>query len=129
MNRLDRTQVEQLFAAFVTRDLDALMAQFAEEAIVFDPHYPAPLMTGKSAIRSGFEWAFGVLRQPGFTIRNFWVGENNAAIEVDTHHVTLDGLDLKFPQVFVLEWRDGLIARLQAYGPYPPLPPGTEAQP
>lgn len=124
MNHIDRAHVEQLFAAFAAKELDAVMAQFAEESIVFDPHYPTPLMTGKAAIRSGFEWAFGALQQPGFTIRNFWAGENNAAVEVDTHHVMVGGVELKFPQAFVLEWRDGLITRLQTYEPYPPpLPP------
>lgn len=120
---IDRTYVEQLFAAFAAKDLDAVMALFAEDASVFDPHYPTPLMIGKAAIRSGFEWAFGALQQPGFAIRNFWAGENNAAVEVDTHHVMMGGLELNFPQAFVLEWRDGLIGRLQAYVPYPPPPP------
>lgn len=117
---IDRARVEQLFARFAARDLEAVLALFAEEASVFDPHYPAPLMAGKGAIRSGFEWAFGTLQQPGFTIRHFWAGENSAAVEVDTHHMMPGGLELNFPQVFVLEWRDGLIVRLQAYGPYPP---------
>ena len=123
MSTSDRSHIEQLFAAFAAKDLDAVMALFAEDAIVFDPHYPTPLMAGKAAIRSGFAWAFGALQQPGFAIRNFWAGENNAAVEVDTHHVMLGGLELKFPQAFVFEWRDGLVTRLQAYVPYPPPPP------
>ncbi len=122
MPPIERTHVEQLFAAFAAKDLDTVMALFAEDAVVFDPHYPTPLMPGKGAIRSGFEWAFGTLQQPGFTIRNFWAGENSAAVEVDTQHVMLGGLELNFPQAFVLEWRDGLISRLQAYVPYPPPP-------
>ena len=126
MALIDRAAVEQLFAAFAAKDLDVVMALFAEDAVVFDPHYPTPLMAGKAAIRSGFEWAFVGLQQPGFTIRNFWAGENNAAVEVDTHHVMMGGLELNFPQAFVLEWRDGLIGRLQAYVPYlPPAPPAA----
>lgn len=123
MSPVERTRIEQLFAAFEAKNLGAVMAQFAEDAVVFDPHYPSPLMAGKAAIRSGFEWAFGTLQQPGFTIRHFWAGENNAAVEVDTHHVMPGSLELKFPQAFVLEWHDGLIVRLQAYAPYPPPPP------
>lgn len=125
MTTIDRTHVEQVFARFAAKDLEAVMALFAEEAIVFDPHYPTPLMSGKGAIRSGFEWAFSTLLQPGFTIRHFWAGDDNAAVEVDTHHVMLGGLELNFPQAFVLEWRDGLIVRLQAYTPYSPPLPGS----
>lgn len=125
MTLIDRANVEQLFAAFAAKDLDAVLALFADEAVMFDPHYPTPLMPGKAAIRSGLEWAFGALQQPGLTIRNFWAGENNAAVEVDTHHVMPGGMELNFPQAFVLEWRDGLITRLQAYVPYPPPPMPT----
>ncbi len=123
MNRMD---IEQLFAAFAAKDLAAVMAYFADEAVVFDPHYPAPLMNGKTAIQAGFEWAFMGLQQPGFTIDNFWGSDNNAAIEVDTHHIIAGGQELRFPQLFVVEWRAGLITRLQSYTPYPPpLPPAT----
>ena len=62
MSTSDRSHVEQLFAAFSARDLDAVMALFADDAIVFDPHYPTPLMAGKAAIRSGCEWAFGAFQ-------------------------------------------------------------------
>ncbi len=122
MSLANRSAVESLFAAFVAKDLNTVMAQFAADAVMYDPHYPTPLMAGKAAIRSGLEWAFRGMQQPGFTIRNFWAGENNAAAEVDTHHVMLGGLELNFPQAFVFEWRDGLVTRLQAYVPYPPPP-------
>jgi len=117
---MNRDQVEKLFALFAAKDVEKVLAAFADEAVVFDPHYPVPEMKGKVAIRQGFEWGLGNMEKPGFTIRNFWAGENNAVVEIDTHHVFKGGLELKFPQVFVIEAREGLVTRLQAYVPYPP---------
>ncbi len=83
-------------------------------------------MRGKAAIRAGFEFIFGIVKQPGFTIRGFWMGDHDDALEVDTHHVLADGTEARFPQVIVFEIGDGLIRRLQAYVPYPPPAPPAE---
>lgn len=129
---LTRESAERIFALFQSRDIDAVLAIFAEDAIVFDPHYPVPDMRGKAAIRRGFAWAFGNMEKSGFTIRNFWPAApgpigcgaaiDSAAVEVDTHHVFRGGMRVDFPQVFVIETRDGLVIRLQSYVPY--APPG-----
>lgn len=112
--------VEGLIAAFERRDLEAVLAFFAEEAVLYDPHYPVPEMRGKAAIRRGFEWAFGNLERPGFTVRRLWAAGDSGAVELETHHVFKGGMELKIPQVFVFETRAGLITRLQAYVPYGP---------
>ncbi|MBI5651197.1 MAG: nuclear transport factor 2 family protein [Chloroflexi bacterium] len=117
---IDRAQVETMFAKFAAKDLNAVMAMFAEDAVVFDPHYPIPEMKGKAAIQRGFEWGLGNIEKPGFKFRNFWADGDKAVVEVDTHHVFKGGMELKFPQVFVIETRDGRVTRLQAYVPYPP---------
>jgi len=116
----NRVLVERLLKAFESKDLEAALACFADDALLFDPHYPTPEMRGKAAIRAGFEFIFGIVRQPGFTIRHFWTGDHNGALEVDTHHVLADDTEARFPQVFVFEIGDGLIRRFQAYVPYPP---------
>ena len=117
---MTRDQVEKVFALFAAKDLEKVMAAFADDAVVFDPHYPVPEMKGKAAIRQGFEWGLGNMEKACFAIRNFWAGENNAVVEIDTHHIFKGGMELKFPQVFVIEERDGLVTRLQSYVPYPP---------
>jgi ketosteroid isomerase-like protein len=111
-----------VLGAFERKDMDGVLASFADDGVLFDVHYPSPLMQGKDAIRAGMENAFGMLKQPGFTMRNVWEGENNCAVEVDTHHVLQNGMEINFPQVFIMEARDGLITRLQSYVPYPPPP-------
>src|SRR5215211_7711217 len=103
--------------------MEAIMACFADDAVVYDPHYPTPEMRGKDAIRQNFTWGFSMIQQPGFTIRNAWVGDTSGAVEVDTHHTFPNGAEVRFPQVFVLETEGGLLTRLQAYAPYPPPAP------
>jgi ketosteroid isomerase-like protein len=111
---------QQLKSAFESRDLAAVMALFANDAVVIDPHYPQAEMQGKAAIKQGFEWAFSNIEKPGFTERHIWTDETSGVIEVDTHHVFRGGMKLTFPQVFVIETRNDLIIRLQSYPSYGP---------
>ncbi len=111
---------QQLVAAFETRDLPAALDLFAEDAVMIDPHYPQAEMKGKAAIKQGIEWAFSNIEKPGFTVRHLWTEDDSGVVEVDTHHVFRGGMKVNFPQVFVMETRDGLITRLQSYPPYGP---------
>ena len=120
MSADNRALVERLLSAFEAKDLEAALACFADDALLIDPHYPTPEMRGKAAIRAGFDFIFTIVKQPGFSIRHFWTGDDDGALEVDTHHVLADGSQARFPQVFVFEMGDGLVRRLQVYAPYPP---------
>lgn len=120
MDTLTEESVKRMLAAFMAKDLEATLAFFAEDAVMIDPHYPTPRMQGKAAIRAGMAWAFQGLEQPGFTLRRLWTDGSSGAIEIDTHHRLRGGLETRFDQVFVLETRDGLITRLQAYPSYGP---------
>ncbi len=117
-----RDTIERSFAAVMAKDLDAVLSFFAEDSVLIDPHYPSPRMVGKAAIGDGLTWAFSNMEQMGFTIVHYFAGEDgkSAVVEVDTAHVLRGGMKLNFPQVFVIETRDGLITRLQAYEPYGP---------
>ncbi len=117
---LTRAQVDAVFDAFIAKDLDRVVAQFADDAVLIDPHYPEPRMVGSTAIRQGLGWGLGNLVRPGFAIRNLLIDGDKAAIEVDTHHVFKGGMKLRLAQLFLLEARDGKIQRLQAYVPYGP---------
>jgi ketosteroid isomerase-like protein len=118
--QLSREQVSAVFAAFEAKDIEKVMALFTDDAVVIDPHYAVVRMKGKAAIREGLAGAFRDLAQPGFTLVNFWANEQSCAVEMDTHHRLSNGREIKFPQVFIVEMRDGLVTRLQAYEPYGP---------
>lgn len=103
-------------------DLGAALAFFADDAVLIDPHYPVPRMVGKSTIADGLRWSFGQMKTFGFTVENYFESEDgkSAALEVETAHVLNAGMRLNFPQVFVVEVRDGLLTRVRAYEPYGP---------
>lgn len=117
-----RDIVERTFSAVVAKDTDAVVRLFADDAVLIDPHYPTPRMVGKAAIAEGMRWAFTSMKTFGFTMVNFFPSEDgqSAAVEMETHHVLKGGMKLDFPQAFVIELRDGLVIRLQAYEPYGP---------
>ncbi len=111
-----------LIAAFESKDLEAVMGFFAEDAVLFDPHYPVQRMEGKAAIRQGMEWGLGNMEKPGFAIRHLWSDGDSGAVELDTHHIFKGGMEVKFDQIFVFEVQDDKLKRLQSYVPY--APPG-----
>ena len=122
MNAPLRTTVEQAFVAVESRNVDAVLAFFADDAVMIDPHYPTPHMAGKAAIASGLRWAYSGMQKMGFTILCYFEAPDrqSAAVEVATAHVLRTGMPLRFSQVFVFDTRDGLITRMQAYEPYGP---------
>ncbi len=117
-----RSTVERAFDAVMKMDIDAVLPYFADACVLIDPHYPTPRMVGKAAIRDGLAWGFGAMQKMGFTITTYFEADNHtsAVIEVDTAHVLKQGMRLNFPQIFVIETKDGLITRMQAYEPYGP---------
>lgn len=115
-----RALVDRMFGAVMAKDLDAVLACFADNATLFDPHYPKPEMVGKAAIAEGLRWGFGTMRTFGFRIVNYFEAGDRVAVEVATSHVLNMGIKLDFPQAFFIDTRDGKIVRLQAYEPYGP---------
>jgi len=113
---------EALFSGVYSKDLAKVMSCFADDAVVYDPHYPQPRMVGKAAIEQGMAWSLNALVKPSFQVRHMWLDENSGVAEIDTHHVLQGGMELKFDQVFVFEFHNGKFTRIQAYVPY--RPPG-----
>lgn len=111
---------EAMLKAFMTKDLATIMSYFADDAVLYDPHYPQPRMVGKAAIEQGLAWGMSSLEKPGFKLRNLWMDGSSGVAELDTHHVIKGGMETKFDQVFVFEIRNGKFTRLQSYVPYPP---------
>jgi ketosteroid isomerase-like protein len=117
-----RATIERLFRAVEAKDLGAVLALCADDAVIIDPHYPVPHMAGKTAIAEGLRWAFGALKTMRFPIVTYCESEDgrHAAVEVATAHVAATGMRLNFPQAFFIDMNDGLITRVQAYTPYGP---------
>jgi ketosteroid isomerase-like protein len=72
----------QVLQAMTAKDRAATLALFSDDAVIFDPHYPTPLMSGKTAIGDGMDWAFGLLKQPGWTVRRTWENGGSAICDL-----------------------------------------------
>ena len=112
-------EFQTMIDLFMAKDVEGVLALFADDAVLIDPHYPEPRMQGRAAIERGIRWGLSSLDKPGFRLRNSAVDGDIGFFEVDTKHRLAIGLTIAFDQMFVMETRDGKITRLQAYEPYP----------
>ena len=114
--------VDRVFAAVEAKNLDGVLRCFADDGVLIDPHYPTPRMAGKLAIAGGMSWLFWIMNTPSFKVIHYFASSDGqrVALEVDTNHLLRSGTRLRFSQVFIVETRDGLLTRLQAYEPYGP---------
>jgi len=117
-----RDVLERIFRALEARNRPAVLACFAPDAVLFDPHYPQPRMEGIAEIAEGIDWGLSVMKRFGFRTKHFFGSDDglSGAFEIDTDHTLNAGQNLKFPQVFVVETKGGLITGLRAYEPYGP---------
>ena len=103
MTTKSQIPLEKLLTVFEAKNMSAAMACVADDAVLYDPQYPEPQMQGKTAIQSGFEFAFNLIERSSFHMRHVWANTHSGAAEVDTHHVFQDGTEAHFPQLFVFE--------------------------
>lgn len=108
--------------AVENKDINKAINYFDNDAEVIDPHYPVAHMHGKDAILEGLSWSFKQLKKLGFTIVNYFESDDktNAAVEIRSNHELTNGKKINTPQVFVFEFHNEQITRLQAYQPYSP---------
>ena len=125
MSHEPQNLIERLFSLMEARDLDGIRALFSDVAVIYDPHYPVPTMTGCAAIQKGLTWGLATLAKPGFTVRQVWLDDSGGVVEVDTHHVLSNGMRINFEQVFVFEVENDRIRRLRSFTPNPPPGIGT----
>lgn len=104
------------------KDINSVMAFFTEDAVFSDPHYPKTHMRGHAEIAEGLLWGFNSLKKFGFNITNTHTSADGTSIVISVHtvHELPNGRLLEFPQLFLFEFEDKLIASLQAYVQYEP---------
>ena len=123
MTASPRELAQALLDAFMAKDKARILALFAADGALIDPHYPQPVMQGKDAVAAGLDFGLGFIQQPCFTVRKAWQDDVSCVLEVDTFHTFVNGEQARFPQVFVFDFYGELIRRVQAYVPYPPPAP------
>ena len=119
--RTTRELLSAVFRCCETKNVEGAVALTAPDAVFIDPHYPRVHNTGTAEIRESLQWGIGGLEQMRFHEHRWFASEDGAvSVEVDTHHTIKGKREVRFPQVFVAESRDGLLTRLQAFEPYGP---------
>ena len=119
--RTTKDLLSAVFRSCETKDVEGAVALTAPDAVFIDPHYPRVHNTGTAEIRESLVWGIGGLEQMRFHEQRWFTADDGAvSVEVDTHHTIKGKREVRFPQVFVAESRDGLLTRLQAFEPYGP---------
>lgn len=110
-----------VFRAAEAKDVDAVLALCADDIVFVDPHYPRVENRGKAQLRESLAWGVGGLEQMRFGDHRYFVAADGSCVaEVATHHTVKGKREVRFPQLFVAESRDGLLTRVQAFEPYGP---------
>ncbi len=117
-----RNLVDATFRAIEAKDVEAALAGMTEDIVLYDPHYPQPLMHGKAEVAYGLRWAFTDVKSFGFQVDRYFYSDDGTAVavEVTCHHVLRVGGELDFAQAFTGVFNDGLLAKWTAYEPYGP---------
>ena len=102
--------VQAHFAAFNARDIDALMAGFAEDAVFVTGEH---LVVGQRGIRAMFTEALDAL-SPTLTLRAAIVQDDVVACELD-ERLSVEGTPFEFALAAFYTVRRGQIARVKVY--------------
>jgi len=113
---------EQFLKAIEAKDAPVAFSLLTDDVELFDPHYPVQDMRGIEEVKEGLTWGLKSLKSMSFTIRH--CSENStsslAFFEADCLHVLPNNKPIKFPQVFVVEYREQKIKAIRAYEPFGP---------
>jgi ketosteroid isomerase-like protein len=114
--------VEKHFKALEAKDLEAVLAFYQDDIELIDPHYPKVRMQGKDEVFKGLTWSFKTVKKFSFNLINYFENKEGtrASVEYDSIIELFNGKSFKFPQVFIIETKSGMIHCLRAYEPYGP---------
>lgn len=113
--------IEFAFKAFESQKIDLIMNLFAEDAILYDAHYPVAKMVGKKNIYKGVKWGAKSLKKMRFNLLKIWVDGHEASAKVESKHVLKSGKNLHFTQVFIFKVNSNKkFTLIESYTPYRP---------
>ena len=110
--------LEEVVAAFNRHDLDAIMAVFAEDAVLETPRGSGPAGTrfsGKAAVRDGLAARFAGIPDVRYGDDRHWVCGNRGVSEWLLTGTTTVGARLAVRGCDLWEFRDGLVVRKDSY--------------
>lgn len=114
--------IQTHFDAVEAKDIPAILKYYHDDIDFIDPHYPKIHMKGKKELIKGLTWGFKSVKTFKFSTLNYFENDDGtrASVEYETKIELANGKKLNYPQVFVIETKNGKICRLQAYETYGP---------
>jgi ketosteroid isomerase-like protein len=109
---------EQILAAFNRHDLDAIMAVFAEDAVLQSPRGTDPWgtrFTGQAAVRDGLAARFAGIPDVHYGDDRHWVCGDRGVSEWLLTGTTTTGERIEVRGCDLWEFRDGLVVRKDSY--------------
>ncbi|SEL77865.1 nuclear transport factor 2 family protein [Haloferax larsenii] len=114
-----REDIDRIFEAWEDKDPVVPAEYWADDGVYIDPHYPESQYEGPEEVRRVLETSLQeIIAQPRLAIENLWKDDDTFVVEVQTNHRMMDGSEVDYPQVFVIETEDGEITRWQSYLPF-----------
>ena len=112
------TTLEAVLNAFNRHDLDAIMANFADDAVFEAPRGADPWGTrfeGKDAVREGLALRFSGIPDVHYGDDRHFVSGNRGASEWLLTGTTTEGIRLEVRGCDLWEFRDGQVIRKDSY--------------
>lgn len=114
--------INKLFEAVEAKNINVILDCYDDDVDFIDPHYPKVHMKGKEDVIKGVTWGFKSVKKFKFSLINYFENKEGtaASVEYDTKIELSNGKKFNYPQVFIIETKDGKISRIQAYETYGP---------
>ena len=109
MDPMDHDLNKRYFAAIRGRDVEALLALFADDAVMILPD--GKELAGKDALRTMYDYVFGTDPPPPYATASV-AGPDSVATEIEA--ILADGTPRRTANFFYLD-EHGLIKRLSVY--------------
>ena len=116
VDRLPDGPVRRMFSAAQRRDLDAMVAEFADDYVNITPNHPARSFTGSAQVRKNWSALFAGLPDMTVTVLDSATGTGgNVWVEWGSQGTRLDGSAVEQAGVAIFSLRNDRIAAVRFY--------------
>lgn len=116
MDRLPAGPVWRMFAAACQHDLDAMVAEFANDYVNITPNHPDRSFTGSAQVRSNWSALFAGVPDLTLEIRDVATAPDGKVwVEWASHGTRRDGFPVEQAGVAIFTLREGLLSAVRFY--------------
>ncbi|MBT2567311.1 nuclear transport factor 2 family protein [Arthrobacter sp. ISL-85] len=116
VDRLPDGPVRRMFSATQQRDLEAMVAEFAEDYVNITPNHPARSFTGSAQVRRNWSALFAGIPDLTVTVLDSATGTGGKVwVEWGSRGTRLDGSAVEQAGVAIFSVRDDRIAAVRFY--------------